>query len=186
MEEALDSLREKGLDVPDADALKQEIVERNQPLGDEELPPPPNRPARERQAYRTILNHAVRRAAGTILHRLDLPSDDALVGTVGRGDERSNVEVVIRLLHRRVNAAVGRDDESEGRNEWPLATLKDAREAVPRVRDAVLNEIADETGTDTDEPVTDGPAAPSGPPDDADEHASWNADDVDWGDPFSS
>ena len=27
---------------------------------------------------------------------------------------------------------------------------------------------------------------PSGPPDDADENASWSADDVDWGDPFSS
>ena len=186
MEDALNRLRERGLDVPDADEIKQEIVERNQPLGDENLPPPPNRPARERHAYRTILNHAVRRAAGTLLQCLDLPADDALVGVVGQGDERSNVEVVIRMLHRRVNAAVGRDDETEGRNEWPLATLKDAKEAVPRVRDAVLDEIAAETGTNTDEPATDGPAAPSGPPDDADENASWSADDVDWGDPFSS
>ena len=186
MAEALNRLREKGLDVPDADEIKQEIVERNQPLGDEDLPPPPNRPARERHAYRKILNHAVRRAAGTILHRLDLPADDALVGVVGRGDEQSNVEVVIRMLHRRVNAAVGRDDETEGRNGWPLAALKDAKEAVPAVRDAVLDEIAAETGTDADEPTTDGPAPPSGPPDDADENASWSADDVDWGDPFSS
>ena len=57
---------------------------------------------------------------------------------------------------------------------------------MPEVRDAVLDEIVAETETDADEPATDGPAAPSRPPDDADENASWSADDVDWGDPFSS
>jgi type I site-specific restriction endonuclease len=187
MEEALDRLREKGLDVPDADALKQEIVERNHPLGDEDLPPPPNRPARERQAYRKILNHAVRRAAGTILHRLDVSEGDDLVDAVGTGEEETNIEVVIRLLHRRVNAAVGRDDETTGRNEWPLAALKDAKEAVPAVRDAVLAHIRRETdiGGEPSAGATeaDDPDAPTGDtPNGTD--AEWNADAVDWGDPF--
>jgi superfamily II DNA/RNA helicase len=183
MEAALDDLREKGLDVPDADDIKQDIVARNQPLGDEDLPPPPNRPARERHAYRKILNHAVRRAAGTILHRLDLPSDNALVGAVGRGDETNNIEIVIRLLHRRVNEAMGRaDEDAEGRNEWPLAALKDAKEHVPAIRDAILAEVSDETSYGpADEADSAGPTSAD---ETEDESAAWDAKDVDWGDPF--
>jgi len=186
MEEALDSLREKGLDVPDADHLKREIVERNHPLGDEDLPPPPNRPARERQAYRTMLNHAVRRAAGTVLHRLDLPSDEALVGVVGQGDEANNIEVVIRMLHRRVNAAVGRDDEATGRNGWSLAALKTAKERVPDIRDAVLAHIEDAAGNEALEAPDTAPSSGPDPSDTEPQEDAWTADDVDWGDPFSS
>ena len=184
VERALDALEKQGLDVPDADDIKQEIAARNQPLGDEDLPPPPNRPARERHAYRKILNHAVRRAAGTILHRLDIPEGDDLVAAVGTGEEESNIEVVIRMLHRRVNAAMGRDDETEGRNEWPLAALKDAKTHVLDVRDAVLDRIetATEYGVD---------ASPEGASSYEDEQTDddrtedmWDADDVDWGDPF--
>ena len=184
VERALDALEKQGLDVPDADDIKQEIAARNQPLGDEDLPPPPNRPARERHAYRKILNHAVRRAAGTILHRLDIPEGDDLVAAVGTGEEESNIEVVIRMLHRRVNAAMGRNDETEGRNEWPLAALKDAKTHVLDVRDAVLDRIetATEYGVD---------ASPEGASSYEDEQTDddrtedmWDADDVDWGDPF--
>ena len=183
MEAALDDLREKGLDVPDADEIKQDIVARNQPLGDEDLPPPPNRPARERHAYRKILNHAVRRAAGTILHRLDLPSDDALVEPVGRGTEQSNIEVVIRLMHRRVNEAMGRTDaDAEGRNGWPLAALKEAKDRVPSIRDAVLDAIARETDI---APAPDASSpAPDSDPESDDPDDDWSADEVDWGDPF--
>jgi superfamily II DNA or RNA helicase len=99
VENALDALKEKGLDVPDTEEFKREIAALNRPLGDEELPPPPNRPARERHAYRKILDHAVRRAAGTILRRLDVPEGTDLVDAVGQGDEQSNVEVVIRMLN---------------------------------------------------------------------------------------
>ena len=178
MEQALDALREKGLDVPDADDIKQDIARRNQPLGDEELPPPPNRPARERRAYRKILNNAVRRAAGTILRRLDLPDDTDLAATVGRGEEASNVEVVIRMVHRRVNAAVDRDDDTDGRNDWPLATLKAAKHHVADVRNAVQAEIA----ATLDEPA----AQDEAPPDDADPDDWRDLDDFEWGDPFES
>jgi hypothetical protein len=180
VEQALDALKEKGLDVPDADDLKQEIVERNQPLGDEDLPPPPNRPARERHAYRKILNHAVRRAAGTILHRLDIPEGNDLVEAVGRGEEESNIEVVIRMLHRRVNAAMERDDETEGRNEWPLSALTEAKEQVPAVRDAVLDHIESETEYVLDRPSEDG-GQDEGP---SRLDKTWDADEVEWGDPF--
>ncbi|PSQ81066.1 MAG: helicase, partial [Bacteroidetes bacterium QS_1_63_11] len=184
MEEALEGLREKGLDVPDAKDIKQEIAARNQPLGDEELPPPPNRPARERHAYRKILNHAVRRAAGTVLYRLDLPEGDGLVGAVGTGEEERNIEVVIRMLHRRVNAAVGRDDESDGRNGWPLATLKAAKDHVPDARDAVIERIEAETEYCTDAVDAAAPSGDESPENDHGSNESWDADDVDWGDPF--
>ncbi|MEF8940909.1 MAG: DEAD/DEAH box helicase family protein [Salinivenus sp.] len=203
VEDALDALEEKGLDVPDADAFRREIAARNQPsppLSGEDLPPPPNRPARERRAYRKILNHAVRRAAGTILHRLDISEGTDLVDAVGKGEEQSNVEVVIRLLHRRVNAAVGRDDDAEGRNGWPLAALKAAKTHVAEVRDAVLDDIAAATDyTASDDPST--PSLPEARPahgttadaeddrhDPGDEEparGAWdNLDDVEWGDPF--
>jgi superfamily II DNA/RNA helicase len=181
VEQALDALREKGLDVPDADAIRQEIADRNRPLGDEDLPPPPNRPARERRAYRTILNNAVRRAAGTILRRLDLPDDADLADAVGRGNEDSRVEVVIRLLHRRVNAAVGRNDNSEGRNDWPLDALKAARRHVADVRDTVQADIAAAVeGADSTDAAPDAEGATSGPA-----HDDWtDLDDFEWGDPF--
>ena len=184
VERALDALEQKGLDVPDADALKQEIAERNRPsplLADEDLPPPPNRPARERHAYRKVLDNAVKRAAGTILRRLDLPADTVLVEIVGTGEESNNLEVVLRLLNRRVNAAVDQNDV-DGRNAWPLATLKTAKRAVPDARDAVLDQIQAAIGDPAEgeqEADTDSTETSSEKNDD------WTRDDVDWGDPFA-
>jgi hypothetical protein len=181
MEQALDALREKGLDVPDADDIKDEIATLNQPLGDEDLPPPANRPARERRAYRKILNNTVRRAAGTILRRLDVPDAADLADAVGQGDEESNVEVVIRLLHRRTNAAVGRDDNSDGRNDWPLADLKAAKSHVAAVRDAVRSDI--EAALDAD--LSSDDSLPTDAPAPDDEDAGWDdVDEFDWGNPF--
>jgi len=184
VERALDALEEQGLDVPDADAIKQEIVKRNRPLGDEDLPPPPNRPARERHAYRKILNHTVRRAAGTVLHRLDVPQGDDLVDAVGTGEEGSNIEVVIRMLHRRVNAAMNRDDESDGRNAWPLAALQEAKGHVPEARDAVIERIESETTYGTDPANASAASENESPETDCRADDSWDPDDVDWGDPF--
>jgi hypothetical protein len=181
VEDALDALKEKGLDVPDADAFKREIAALNQPLGDEELPPPPNRPARERHAYRKILDHAVRRAAGTLLRRLDIPEGTDLVDAVGKGEEESNVEVVIRMLNRRVNAAVGRDNDAEGRNAWPLAALKAAKEAVPDVRDAVRADIEAATDYSADAAATDRATGDE----EGGTDGEWSdLDDFEWGDPF--
>ena len=181
MEEALDALREKGLNVPDADDLKQQIAAMNRPMGDEDLPAPPTRPDRERHAYRTILDHAVKRAAGTVLHRLDIPAGSALdadlAEAVGSGDEDSNYEVVIRLLNRTLNRAMGKpvgDGAPSGRNEWLVGELKAAKQEVPAARDRVAERIRAETNyTNSDD--ADDEADSSG-------DAVW--DDVDWGEPF--
>jgi superfamily II DNA or RNA helicase len=182
MEEALDALREKGLNVPDADDLKQQIAAMNRPMGDEDLPAPPTRPDRERHAYRTILDHAVKRAAGTVLHRLDIPAGSALdadlAEAVGSGDEDSNYEVVIRLLNRTLNRAMGKpvgDGAPSGRNEWLVDELKAAKQEVPAARDRVAERIRAATS------YTD-----SGDADDEETGSSGDAvwDDVDWGEPF--
>jgi hypothetical protein len=82
---------------------------------------------------------------------------------------------------------MGRDDETEGRNGWPLAALKKAKEKVTEVRDAVIDRI--ETATEYSTDASSGAAA--APEDDGQgdrrrPDEAWDADDVDWGDPFSS
>jgi hypothetical protein len=182
MEEALDALQEKGLNVPDADDLKQQIAAMNRPMGDEDLPAPATRPDRERHAYRTILDHAVKRAAGTVLHRLDIPAGSALdadlAEAVGSGDEDSNYEVVIRLLNRTLNRAMGKpvgDGAPSGRNEWLVDELKAAKQEVPAARDRVAERIRAATSY-----------TGSGDADDEETDSSGDAvwDDVDWGEPF--
>ena len=205
MADALDGLREQGLNVPDAETLEQEIAALNAPLADAELPPPPTRPERERSAYRTALDHAVKRAAGTIVHVLDLTDDHALArSSIGDGTERSNYAVVIRLLNRAVNDAMGygSDASGEGRNAWLLDDLKAAKHRVSDARDAVLRDIRD--ALETQEPVDgDRPEPDASPADASPEDASledtppsedvsppgdavpWDdVDNFDWGEPF--
>ena len=175
MDEILSDLKAKGLNVPDADALKRQILQMNQPVGAGDGPSPSNRPDLERQAYRKILNNEVKRAAGTVLHALGIDgSGRDLVPAVGKGTEQSNIEVVIRMLHRRVNRAMDRGAEPDGRNAWLQEELRAAKQRVPALRDGVVEAI---------EAVTDyrtGEEAPS------DENAAgWDdLDDFDWGEPF--
>jgi hypothetical protein len=85
------------------------------------------------------------------------------------------------MLNRRVNAAVGRDDDTDGRNEWPLSTLKEAKEHVSDVRDSVLADIAGATDYSADD--SSGAAASGSDTDDPD--GEWtDLDDFEWGDPF--
>jgi superfamily II DNA/RNA helicase len=175
MDEILADLKAKGLNVPDADVLKRQILQMNQPVGVGELPPPSNRPDLERQAYRQILNNEVKRAAGTVLHALGIDgSADDLVAVVGKGTERSNIEVIIRMLHRRVNRAMDRGSEPDGRNAWMQDELRAAKQRVPAIRDGVIETIESVTDHRT---TSDAPADDSAP--------GWDdLDDFDWGEPF--
>ena len=174
MDAILADLKAKGLNVPDADALKRQILQMNQPIGAGDLPPPSNRPDLERQAYRQILNNEVKRAVGTVLHALGIDgSASDLVPVVGKGDEQSNIEVIIRMLHRRVNRAMDRDSGPDGRNAWMQDELRAAKQRVPEIRDAVIAAIESATGYAME-------AADESAPEDA-----WDdLDDFDWGEPF--
>jgi len=175
MDAILADLKAKGLNVPDADALKRQILQMNQPIGAGELSPPSNRPDLERQAYRNILNNAVKRAAGTVLHALGIDgSADDLVPAVGKGVEQSNIEVIIRMLHRRVNRAMDRGGEPGGRNAWMQEELRAAKQRVPALRDGVVETI---------ESATDYRTGEEAPPDE--NAAGWDdLEDFDWGEPF--
>ena len=175
MDAILADLKAKGLNVPDADALKQQILQMNQPVGAGDGPSPANRPDLERQAYRNILNNAVKRAAGTVLHALGIDgSADDLVPAVGKGVEQSNIEVIIRMLHRRVNRAMDRGGEPAGRNAWMQDELRAAKQRVPALRDGVVETI---------EAATDYRTGEEAPPDE--NAAGWDdLEDFDWGEPF--
>jgi superfamily II DNA or RNA helicase len=167
LEEIMDDLKAKGLDVPDAEALRRQIIAMNQPVGAGDTPSPATRPDLERSAYRRILNNEVKRAAGTLIHRLGIPDGDDLVGTVGKGEEVSNFEVVVRMVHRAVNREVGRTGGPDGRNDWLLDELKDAKRAVPAARDAVQERLEastryapDENGAPADAPDDSAPTRP--------------------------
>jgi hypothetical protein len=80
-----------------------------------------------------------------------------------------------------VNAAVGRDDDTDGRNAWSLAALKAAKEHVRNVRDAVLADIADATSYSADDPS--GSAASEDELDGTSDEWT-DLDDFEWGDPF--
>ena len=186
MADALEGLREQGLNVPDAEALQEEIAALNAPLADADFPPPPTRPDEERNAYRTVLDHAVKRAAGTILRALDLSDGSELVDAgLGDGSKSSNFAVVIRRLNRTVNRAMGYEDaSSSGRNDWLLDDLKTAKHKVPAMRDAVLNDIRTALGHESSiqeaPPTTDADDSAR----DNEEGADTTIDDFDWGQPF--
>jgi superfamily II DNA or RNA helicase len=206
MEEALEGLRDQGLDVPDAEQLKRRIAAMNAPDGADA--PHAGRPDRERNAYRKVLDQAVRRAAGRIVHRLGIPRGDDLVGVVGKGGEDSNFEVVVRMVNRAVNRAMGKEPSAGdgGRNAWLRDELKAAEAHVGDARETVQDAIEAATdyapggegpgrgrssrGGPEGTGSHDGPAgeganeAPSGSGGQGGDETWGDLDDFDWGQPF--
>jgi hypothetical protein len=64
--------------------------------------------------------------------------------------------------------------------------LKAAKEQVPDIRDAVLAHIEDAAGNEALEAPDTAPSSGPDPSDTEPQEDAWTADDVDWGDPFSS
>jgi hypothetical protein len=139
------------------------------------------------------------------VHRLGIPRGDDLVGTVGKGGEDSNFEVVVRMVNRAVNRAMGKDPSSGdgGRNAWLRDELKaaeahvdDARETVQDAIEAATDYAPGGEGPDrgrgaadrADEESADEGDGPEGGGGDVDEpgrREDWDdLDDFDWGQPF--
>jgi superfamily II DNA or RNA helicase len=150
LEAVIDSLREKGVRVPDD--LKDQITEMNQPLGGGSMPSPNNRPDRERQARRKKLNNDAQKQAGRIIQSMgiDGKSDD-LVSTIGKGCESQNYEVVIRGLNRRLNQAMEKDGSNSQRNRWLSEEFRQASDLLPDVANRFIEEI--EANTDYQRPT---------------------------------
>jgi hypothetical protein len=95
---------------------------------------PTQRPDLERHEFRTLLAATIRKAAGRVLTELGLGAGTELVPLAGKGEERSNYEVVVRLLNRSLNRAAGKPETGSERLRW---TLEECRGALGLVEGAV-------------------------------------------------
>ncbi|MBW4494891.1 MAG: DEAD/DEAH box helicase family protein [Oscillatoria princeps RMCB-10] len=138
----LESLKAEGMPVEhNLRDLNQQLLSLKHPLETRDAQPARNRPDLERGQYRKVLNAEIRRAAGFIVESLEIPRDASLVPVIGKGEERSNYEAVIRAVNRAVNRAMGKDGSKSERNEWTIEELKEARSLVNLVRDRALEEL---------------------------------------------
>jgi superfamily II DNA or RNA helicase len=146
LEEAIQNLRDQGLDVPDPEALKEQITDLNRPVGSGEMASPDNRPDKERQARRDKLSSAVRKAAGRIVQSMGIDgNDDDLVELIGHGEESNNYEVVVRSLHRRLNRKMDKAESNSRRNEWLIDEFREAESLLDEVEEELVEQIETET-----------------------------------------
>jgi DNA repair protein RadD len=89
-----------------------------------------NRPDVERHEFRQLLATRVRKAAGRVMAELGLGSGTELVPLVGKGEEKTNYQVVIRLVNRHLNSAMGKPPTGSDRLRW---TLEECRQALAHV-----------------------------------------------------
>lgn len=106
--------------------------------------PLPDPLARKRSLYRKGFNIAIQKASLHITERLGIPDDDSLVPLIGKGEEHSNYEVIVRRLNREVNRAMGKDGSNSDRSAWSIQEFREARLLIRRVRDTLLEELGQE------------------------------------------
>ncbi len=138
--EVIERNQNRALSLPEREWLENLVVE-NKLLPKAALPAPLNRPDLERKEWRLWLHKDVQRAAGSIMHELEIPTDASMVATVGDGGERTNYEAVIRVLNRALNDAMGKRENGTCRNDWSLDELKRARRALEDVRKDIRESI---------------------------------------------
>ena len=135
----IDDLRARGLPIPDLDEMLQTQQAKYASPGGYHL----NRTQVERRGLLLELRDRFRRSAAGVLSelKLDYKGRD-LVPLVGKGDERSNYEVVIRLMQRTLNVHLDLPNH-EGRTMWGRDDLRAALRLVGDVRAATLQTIAE-------------------------------------------
>jgi len=92
-----------------------------------------NRPDVERHEFRQLLAARVRKAAGRVMAELGLGSGTELVSLAGKGEEKTNYQVVVRLVNRHLNRAMGKPPTGSDRLNW---TLEECRQALLHVDEA--------------------------------------------------
>jgi len=127
---------ELGIDLEGIEYLLEEFGELPD-FSEEDIQRIPIRPDRERNQYKKILNSRVKGAGARLLLELgfDFQGKD-LIDIAGDGDERNNVQVVMRLLNRAVNKAIG--IESGHRRECNREQYEKAIEALPGIETEVF------------------------------------------------
>lgn len=94
-------------------------------------PPSLNRPDRLRRDIKNHLAQTCRKIAGQLLQNLHLKPTDNLIPLMGKGDEKTNFEVLIRLVNRELNQAMGKDPSHSQRDSWTLDELTEAQRSLP-------------------------------------------------------
>jgi superfamily II DNA or RNA helicase len=103
---------------------------------------PVQRPDLERHEFRQLLAATVRKAAGRVLTEIGLGGGTELVPLAGKGEERSNYEVVVRLLNRHVNRAAGRPETGSDRLNWSIEECRAALRLVEGAAETARRELA--------------------------------------------
>lgn len=127
---------ELGIDLEGIEYLLEEFGELPD-FSEQEVQRIPIRPDRARNQLKKILNARVRGAGAHILVELGFEFQGRdLIDIVGDGDERNNVQVVMRLLNRAVNEAIGID--SGQRRECNKEQYEEALKALPDIENNIL------------------------------------------------
>ena len=134
----IDDLRARGLAIPDLDEMIETQQAKYASPGGYHL----NRTQVERRGLLLELRDRFRRSAAAVLSELRLDyRGRELVPLAGKGDERSNYEVVIRLMQRTLNARLELPNRA-GRRQWQRDDLRAALRLVADVRAATVQAIS--------------------------------------------
>jgi superfamily II DNA or RNA helicase len=133
----IDDLRRRGLPIPDLDEMIESQQARYASASGYAL----NRTQVERRGLLLELRDRFRRSTAGVLAelRLDYKGRD-LVPLVGKGDERSNYEVIIRLMQRTLNERLELPNR-EGRRNWSRDDLRAALRLIGDVRTVTLGAV---------------------------------------------
>ena len=138
----IDDLRRRGLPIPDLDDMIETQQAKYASTGGYVM----NRTQVERRGLLLELKDRFRRSAAGVLNDLSLDyAGRDLIPLIGKGDERNNYEVTIRLMQRTLNARLELPNH-EGRRAWGRDDLRAALRLVGDVRAATLQAVSDAAG----------------------------------------
>src|SRR5437763_6175083 len=105
VEQIMGGWHDRGISLPHVKEVLQQL---RVPAEAEPVTLPITRPDLERHEYRRLLASTVQKAAGRVANELSLGPGRELVSLLGKGDERNNYQVVIRLVNHRLNSRLNK------------------------------------------------------------------------------
>lgn len=127
VEKIVGGWQERGLSMPHVREVLQQL---RAPAEAQPVTLPVTRPDLERHEYRKLLAATIQKAAGRVANELGLGPGRELVPVLGRGDEKNNYQVVIRLVNHRLNRHMDKPETGSERGDWTLAEIQAALKQV--------------------------------------------------------
>jgi superfamily II DNA or RNA helicase len=138
VEQIVGGWQERGLSVPHVREVLQHL---RTPVESEPVMLPITRPDLERHEYRRLLASTVQKAAGRVANELELGPGRELVSLLGRGDEKNNYQVVIRLINHGLNRRMQKPESGSERGGWTLSEVQAALKQVDAAARETQREI---------------------------------------------